>query len=193
VDAVVLEGLFQRIHVFYQLFMTFRRAYFDILNFNFKNKAENKEPCQRHDDLDPIFRERYKEFGKDNQPCRRENAESVEDPGNPSVKGFRAEPLCRLLNRPLLPCVALTGQWRYSLHTDKLTATMQIAERIHSLAREQKDAALMIEAYRALAVTLYYSGDYETAQQALFRCGAREIFSLRRKAPDASVRLSMLI
>src|SRR5271165_4307581 len=77
----------------------------------------------------------------------------------------RAEPLCRLLNRPLLLCVALTGQWRYSLHTDKLTATMQIAERIHSLAREQNDAALMIEACRALAVTLYYSGDYETAQQ----------------------------
>ena len=76
-----------------------------------------------------------------------------------------AEPLCRLLNRPLLLCVALTGQWRFSLHTDKLTATMQIAERIHSLAREQKDAALMIEAYRALAVTLYYSGDYATAQQ----------------------------
>jgi len=42
---------------------------------------------------------------------------------------------------------------------------MQIAERIHSLAREQNDAALMIEAYRALAVTLYYSGDYETSQQ----------------------------
>ena len=77
----------------------------------------------------------------------------------------RAEPLCRLLNRPLLLCVALTGQWHYSLHTDKLTATMQIAERIHSLARDQNDAALMIEAYRALAVTLYYSGDYETAQQ----------------------------
>ena len=77
----------------------------------------------------------------------------------------RAEPLCRLLNRPLLLCVALTGQWHYSLHTDKLTATMQIAERIHSLARDQNDAALMIEAYRALAVTLYYSGDYETSQQ----------------------------
>jgi serine/threonine protein kinase/tetratricopeptide (TPR) repeat protein len=77
----------------------------------------------------------------------------------------RAEPLCRLLNRPLLLCVALTGQWHFSLHTDKLTATLQIAERIHLLAREQNDAALMIEAYRALAVTLYYSGDYETAQQ----------------------------
>jgi len=77
----------------------------------------------------------------------------------------RAEPLCHSLGRPLLLCVALTGQWRYSLHTDKLTATMRIAERIHSLAQEQNDAALMIEAYRALAVTLYCSGDFETAQQ----------------------------
>jgi tetratricopeptide (TPR) repeat protein len=77
----------------------------------------------------------------------------------------RAEPLCRLLNRPLLLCVALTGQWRYSLHTEKLTATMQIAERIHSLAQDQNDAALLIEAYRALAVTLYSSGNFETAQR----------------------------
>ena len=36
---------------------------------------------------------------------------------------------------------------------------MQIAERVHSLAQEQNDSALMIEAYRALAVTLYCSGD----------------------------------
>jgi hypothetical protein len=40
----------------------------------------------------------------------------------------RAEPLCRLLNRPLLLTIALTGQWRYSLHQDKLTVTMKIAE-----------------------------------------------------------------
>jgi hypothetical protein len=53
----------------------------------------------------------------------------------------RAEPLCRLLNRPLLLSVALTGQWRYSLHTDKLTATMHIAERVHLLAQEQNDDA----------------------------------------------------
>ena len=47
---------------------------------------------------------------------------------------------------------ALIGQWRYSLVTDKLTATMQIAKRIYSLAQEQNDSALMIGAYRALAV-----------------------------------------
>jgi tetratricopeptide (TPR) repeat protein len=81
----------------------------------------------------------------------------------------RAEPLCHSLGRPLLLCVALVGQWRYSLHTDKLTTTMQIAERVHSLAQEHDDAALMIEAYRALAVTLYCSGDFETARQYLMR------------------------
>jgi len=77
----------------------------------------------------------------------------------------RAEILCQSLGRPLRLCVALTGQWRYSLNTDKLTATMQIAERVFSLAQEQNDAALMIGAYRALACTLYYLGDFEAARQ----------------------------
>ena len=81
----------------------------------------------------------------------------------------RVESLCHLLNRPVLPFSALMGQWRYSLLTDKLTATMQIAERIHSLAEEQNDAALMIGAYRALAATLYLSGDFETARQYAMR------------------------
>src|SRR5271165_2139113 len=49
----------------------------------------------------------------------------------------RAEPLCHSLGRPLPLCVALIGQWRYSLHTDKLTATMQIAQRIYALAQER--------------------------------------------------------
>jgi hypothetical protein len=76
-----------------------------------------------------------------------------------------AESLCHSLGRPLLLCVVLIGQWRYSLHTDKLTATMQIAKRVHSLAQEQNDAALMLQAYRALAVTLYHSGNFEAARQ----------------------------
>jgi hypothetical protein len=51
--------------------------------------------------------------------------------------------------------VALAGQWRYSWLADKLTATLQIAKRVYSLAQEQNNSALMIEAYRALAGTLY--------------------------------------
>jgi hypothetical protein len=33
---------------------------------------------------------------------------------------------------------ALVGQWRYSLFTDKLSATMPIAKRVYSLAQTQK-------------------------------------------------------
>jgi adenylate cyclase len=81
----------------------------------------------------------------------------------------RAEPLCHSLNRPLLLYVALIGRWRYSLHTDKLTATMQIAERDYSLAKEHNDSALMIGAHRALAVTFYFLGDFKSARQHAMR------------------------
>jgi hypothetical protein len=40
----------------------------------------------------------------------------------------RVESLCQSLNRPVLPYSAMIGQWRYSLMTDKLTATMLIAK-----------------------------------------------------------------
>jgi len=76
-----------------------------------------------------------------------------------------AESLCRSLDRPLLLYVALIGQWRYSLITDKLTATMEIAKRVYSLAREQNDPALMLGASRALAVTLYFLGDFGAARE----------------------------
>jgi adenylate cyclase len=57
------------------------------------------------------------------------------------------------------------GQWRYSLVTDKVTATMQIARRVYSLAQQENDSALMIEAYLALAAPLYFFGDFEAARQ----------------------------
>jgi serine/threonine protein kinase len=81
----------------------------------------------------------------------------------------RVESLCHSLNRPLLLYSALTSQWRYSLWTDKLKATMQIAERVYSLAQEQNDARLMMGAYRVLASTLYFLGDFETARQYAMR------------------------
>jgi predicted ATPase len=84
----------------------------------------------------------------------------------------RAESLCRSLNRPLLLYVALIGQWRYSFTTDKLTAAMQIANRVYSLAQEQNDPSLMIGAYRALACTVSFLGDFEAARQYAM-CGVR--------------------
>jgi hypothetical protein len=75
----------------------------------------------------------------------------------------RAEPLCHSLNRPILLYSALTGQWLYSLHTDKLTTTMHLAQRLYSLAQEQNDAALIVGACRTLAGTLYFMGDRDRA------------------------------
>ena len=61
------------------------------------------------------------------------------------------------------------GQWVFSLVTEKLSATMQIAKRVYSLAQEQHDAALMVGACHALAFTFYYSGDFETARKYAMR------------------------
>jgi predicted ATPase len=49
--------------------------------------------------------------------------------------------------------------------TSKLSAALQIAERVHSLAQEQDDLALMIGAYNALAGPHYYLGHFEFARQ----------------------------
>jgi tetratricopeptide (TPR) repeat protein len=75
----------------------------------------------------------------------------------------QAESLSRSLDHPLLRCLALIGQWRYSLVTDKLSATLEIAKQLHTVAREQNDSSLLIKAYMALAATLYYLGDFESA------------------------------
>jgi tetratricopeptide (TPR) repeat protein len=77
----------------------------------------------------------------------------------------RLESLCSLLSRPMLLHTALMGQWRYSLVTEKVTATMQIAKQIYSLAQGQNDSALIIEACGALASPLYFLGDFEAARQ----------------------------
>jgi tetratricopeptide (TPR) repeat protein len=77
----------------------------------------------------------------------------------------RAEPLCHSLNEPRLLCLALRGQWRYCLMAEKLSVAIQIAERGYSLAQEQNDAALMIGACAALAATLFFLGDFESARR----------------------------
>jgi len=50
--------------------------------------------------------------------------------------------------------------------TANLTATMQVAERIHSLAQKHNDAAIMIGAYDCLASILYFCGDFLAAYES---------------------------
>jgi adenylate cyclase len=77
----------------------------------------------------------------------------------------RAESLCHFLNRPLLLYVTLVGHFRFSLHAEKLTAAMRIAERIRTLAEEQNNPALKVGAYHISASTLYNLGDFQAARK----------------------------
>ena len=61
------------------------------------------------------------------------------------------------------------GQWRRSNTTEKSSAALQIAQRIYSLAQQQDEPALMIGAHCALAVTHYFSGNFETCGQYAIR------------------------
>jgi serine/threonine protein kinase len=81
----------------------------------------------------------------------------------------RAESLCYSLNHPRLLCLAVKGLWRYSVMTDKPSVALPIAERVYSLAQEQDDPTLMIGANNALAGTLLYLGDFESARQYAMR------------------------
>jgi tetratricopeptide (TPR) repeat protein len=112
---------------------------------------------------------------------RRARLLSQEDPHNPGQldthplvreyfgKQFRTQQTnaWKECNRRLFHylCIALRGQFRFTLITDKLSAARQIAERLYSLAHEQDDPTLMIGAYRASAASHYYLGDFESARQ----------------------------
>src|SRR5271165_5959537 len=77
--------------------------------------------------------------------------------------------LVSFANRPYLLYSALMGQFRYTLVADKLSAAMQIGERVYSLAQEQNDPELIAGACRALAGPLHFMGDFEAARQYAMR------------------------
>ena len=77
----------------------------------------------------------------------------------------RAEPLCHLVNRPRLLFMQLLGQLRYTLMTDKLSRAKEIAERVHALALEQSDAALMLAAHQVFASIFYYFGEFDSSRK----------------------------
>jgi adenylate cyclase len=77
----------------------------------------------------------------------------------------RAEALCHSLDRPLDLYLALMGQWRYFLMTEKLSVAFQIAKRVHALAEKQPEARIMIGAYNTMSNTSFWMGDFEAARQ----------------------------
>src|SRR5438105_1733158 len=55
----------------------------------------------------------------------------------------------------------LLSQWRYSLVTNYLTVTIKLAKDLYALATKESDPALLLGAYRALATSLYFRGQFE--------------------------------
>jgi tetratricopeptide (TPR) repeat protein len=104
----------------------------------------------------------------------------------------RVESLCDSLNRPLLLYSALLGQWRHFLLTGKLATAMQMAKRVHELAKEQDRPSLAVGAYFALAGTLYYLGDFDSAREnasrgvQLWRSGGSSSLVQEVSAPAVS-------
>jgi tetratricopeptide (TPR) repeat protein len=98
----------------------------------------------------------------------------------------RAGSLAQSINRPTILSCALVGQWRHSLMTDRLTATMQIAKRLYALGQQQNDSSLLIGASIPLACTLYFLGDFETSGRYLTRA-ARLLRSLGARASIVEV------
>ena len=87
----------------------------------------------------------------------------------PRICYERVESLCRLVNRPALLYSALIGKWRYCLTNGKLTTAIQAAKQVYAVAQEENDPALLIGAYRALACTLCFLGDFDSARQYAMR------------------------
>jgi hypothetical protein len=73
--------------------------------------------------------------------------------------------------------------------TATMSATMEIAKQVHSLAAKEGDPALMMGAYRALTDPLYFSGDFASARDyairaiQIWRWGVRSPRSKRSMCP----------
>jgi tetratricopeptide (TPR) repeat protein len=98
----------------------------------------------------------------------------------------RAESLARSLKCFPSFYMVLVGQWRHSLNTAKLSATLQTAKRLYALAQEHNDSSLLIGACTALACTLYFLGDFETSGQYATR-GIQLWRSLGARSPLVGV------
>jgi hypothetical protein len=113
----------------------------------------------------------------------------------------RAESLARSLDRSPSLYMVLIAQWRQSLHTGKLSATLQIAKRLYALAQGQNDSALqaqkpvegellptsrLIGACAAMACTFYFLGDFETSGEYAIR-GVQLWRSLGARSPSVGI------
>ena len=79
----------------------------------------------------------------------------------------RARELCQELGETPQLFPVLFGLWLAHLVRAELQTARELGEQLLNLAKQTKDRALHLEAYRALGATLCYLGDFETSQERL--------------------------
>src|SRR5262249_14932726 len=76
----------------------------------------------------------------------------------------RARELCQQIGDTPYLFATLFGLWRFYMQRAKMQTVLELAERLLSLAKQQKDAFLLMEAHRVLASTLFFIPDFAAAK-----------------------------
>jgi predicted ATPase len=89
--------------------------------------------------------------------------------GSPDVAQAytRARALCQHMGDSVQLFLALRGLWNGALLKGELHTAYTLGEQLQTLAEQQQDPALLVEAHRALGTTLYFLGKLAAAHRAL--------------------------
>jgi tetratricopeptide (TPR) repeat protein len=77
----------------------------------------------------------------------------------------RVQELCAQLGETALLYSVSINHWRYSLVTNNLMTTQELAKEVYHLTQDLHDLALTVGAYRALSTSAYFRGTFEPAQK----------------------------
>jgi predicted ATPase/predicted Ser/Thr protein kinase len=79
----------------------------------------------------------------------------------------RAIELCHLLNDTPQLFLVLHGLYRFHFVKGELNSALNLGEQLHGIAQRADDAAMLVEAHRALGLPLIYLGEFARAREHL--------------------------
>jgi predicted ATPase len=82
-----------------------------------------------------------------------------------NVAYLRARELCQQLGETPQLTAVLMGLWVSALVRAELKVANELATQLFNLAQQQQDTALLLQAHLALGMTLYYQGEFVSAQE----------------------------
>lgn len=85
---------------------------------------------------------------------------------NEAMSCYRGvQELCTQLGETAILYSVSINHWRYSLVTNDLMTTQELAKEVYRLTQSLDDPALTVGAYRALSTSAYFRGTFEPAQK----------------------------